>query len=59
MIELDRPKALNALCDGLMTEVGKALDELEVDNEIGCVIITGICLIDHILYTILVYYSDV
>ena len=41
MIELDRPKALNALCDGLMSEVGKALDELEVDNEIGCVIITG------------------
>merc|ERR1711892_412712 len=28
VIELDRPKALNALCDGLMTEVGKALDEL-------------------------------
>ena len=23
VIELDRPKALNALCDGLMTEVGK------------------------------------
>ena len=41
LIELDRPKALNALCDGLMSEVGKALDELEVDNEIGCVIITG------------------
>jgi len=42
LIELDRPKALNALCDGLMTEVGKALDELEVDKDIGCVIITGI-----------------
>jgi len=41
VIELDRPKALNALCDGLMTEVGKALDELEVDSSIGCVIITG------------------
>jgi enoyl-CoA hydratase len=41
LIELDRPKALNALCDGLMTEVGAALDELEVDKDIGCVIITG------------------
>jgi len=41
VIELDRPKALNALCDGLMTEVGKALDELETDQSIGAVIITG------------------
>jgi len=41
LIELDRPKALNALCDGLMLEVAKALDEFEADKAIGCVIITG------------------
>ena len=41
LIELDRPKALNALSDGLMIELGKALDELEADKDIGCVILTG------------------
>ena len=41
LIELDRPKALNALCDGLMHEINKALDELETDQSVGCVIITG------------------
>ena len=38
---MDRPKALNALCDGLMTEVAKALDEFEADKSIGCVMVTG------------------
>jgi len=41
LIELDRPKALNALCDGLMLEVAKALDEFDADKSIGAVIITG------------------
>ena len=30
---MDRPKALNALCDGLMLEVAKALDEFEVNQK--------------------------
>lgn len=40
-IQLNRPKALNALCDGLMMEVGKALDTFEADSEVGAIIITG------------------
>ncbi|KAA0717935.1 Enoyl-CoA hydratase, mitochondrial [Triplophysa tibetana] len=40
-IQLNRPKALNALCDGLMMEVGKALDTFESDGEVGAIVITG------------------
>ena len=40
-IKLNRPKALNALCDGLMKEVGQALDEFEADKDIGCIVLTG------------------
>ncbi|KAF5901575.1 enoyl-CoA hydratase, mitochondrial, partial [Clarias magur] len=40
-IQLNRPKALNALCDGLMIEVGKALDTFEQDAEVGAIVITG------------------
>lgn len=40
-IQLNRPKALNALCDGLMREVGQALDNFEADNGIGAIVITG------------------
>lgn len=40
-IQLNRPKALNALCDDLMLEVGKALDTFEQDTEVGAIVITG------------------
>ena len=40
-IQLNRPKALNALCDGLMREVGQALDVFEADTEVGAIVITG------------------
>ena len=40
-IQLDRPKALNALNSGMMKEVAKALAALEKDDAIGCVILTG------------------
>lgn len=40
-IQLNRPKALNALCDGLMREVGQALDAFEVDSGVGAIVITG------------------
>lgn len=40
-IQLNRPKALNALCDGLMREVGQALDAFEADSDVGAVVITG------------------
>ncbi|KAL3050263.1 hypothetical protein OYC64_012323 [Pagothenia borchgrevinki] len=40
-IQLNRPKALNALCDGLMRELGQALDVFEADTEVGAIVITG------------------
>jgi enoyl-CoA hydratase len=41
LITLNRPKALNALCDALVREVGAALDGFEADDAIGAVVITG------------------
>lgn len=41
VITLNRPKALNALCNGLMTEISAALDNYEQDRSIGAVVITG------------------
>ncbi|ADJ65359.1 MULTISPECIES: enoyl-CoA hydratase [Herbaspirillum] len=41
LIRLHRPKALNALSDGLMTELGEALLAFDAQEEIGCIIITG------------------
>ncbi|XP_069835356.1 enoyl-CoA hydratase, mitochondrial [Dendropsophus ebraccatus] len=41
LIQLNRPKALNALCDGLMTEINQALDAFEGDPQIGAIVITG------------------
>nr|QBH73217.1 putative cyclohex-1-ene-1-carboxyl-CoA hydratase [Thermobia domestica] len=40
-IQLNRPKALNALCDGLMNEVGNAIEQFDKDPNIGAIIITG------------------
>jgi len=41
IIKLNRPKALNALCNELTTELDQALTKLEADDKIGCVILTG------------------
>jgi enoyl-CoA hydratase len=41
LIRLNRPKALNALCDTLVRELGTALDIFEADDAIGAVVITG------------------
>lgn len=41
LIRLNRPKALNALNDQLMSELGQALLKFDADAEIGCIIITG------------------
>jgi enoyl-CoA hydratase len=41
LIRLNRPKALNALCDALVREMGRALDAFEADDAIGAVVITG------------------
>ena len=41
LITLNRPQALNALNAQLIREVNHALDRLEADNGIGCIVITG------------------
>jgi enoyl-CoA hydratase len=41
LITLNRPKALNALCDGLMRDLSNALDDLEGDSNIGAIVLTG------------------
>ena len=40
-IQLNRPKAMNALCDALMVEMATALYEFEKDKNIGCIVLTG------------------
>lgn len=41
LITLNRPKALNALNDALVDEIGLALDGFELDENIGAIVITG------------------
>lgn len=41
VVRLNRPKALNALNDQLMNELGTALLAFDADDNIGCIIITG------------------
>lgn len=41
LIQLNRPKALNALCSPLMDEVEDALNYFDSTEQIGCVVITG------------------
>ena len=41
LIQLNRPKALNALCDELMKELGEAMESLDNDPYVGAVVLTG------------------
>ena len=41
VITLDRPDALNALCEDLIDEMAQALDDFETDPKIGCILLTG------------------
>jgi len=41
LVKLNRPKALNALCDGLVTELTEAVSAYDADNSIGAIVITG------------------
>ena len=41
IISLNRPDALNALCGSLIEELAEALDGIEADEGIGCIIVTG------------------
>lgn len=42
LIQLNRPKALNALCKPLFVELGKAVNEFDADQSIAAIIITGL-----------------
>lgn len=41
VITLNRPKALNALCNGLMAELNIALDAYDQDKQISAIVLTG------------------
>ncbi len=41
VITLNRPQALNALCEGLIRELTAALDVCEADPDIHCMVLTG------------------
>lgn len=41
LLTLNRPEALNALNSQLISELNHALDELESNRDIGCIVLTG------------------
>lgn len=41
LVTLNRPQALNALNAQLINELNQALDQLEADRDIGCIVLTG------------------
>mmetsp|Transcript_21993 Transcript_21993/g.22175 ORF Transcript_21993/g.22175 Transcript_21993/m.22175 type:complete len:281 (+) Transcript_21993:116-958(+) len=41
LITLNRPKALNALCDALMSDIIHAAQAFDQDNRVGAIILTG------------------
>lgn len=41
LVTLNRPKALNALCGGLMDEVVDAMQKFEKDKNIAAMVLTG------------------
>ena len=41
VITLNRPKALNALCDALVAEIIVAGKKFDADPNVGCMVITG------------------
>ena len=41
VVKMNRLKTMNALCDALMSEMAVALQQLEEDKDVGCIVITG------------------
>jgi enoyl-CoA hydratase len=41
IVTLNRPKLLNALSFGVFREIAAAIDDLESDDKIGCILLTG------------------
>ena len=54
LVTLNRPKALNALNDQLMDELGDALTGFDADENISCIVITG----SEKAFACLLYTSD-
>src|SRR3954462_14708958 len=40
-LTLNRPKLLNALSFGVFREIAAAIDDLEADDKIGCILLAG------------------
>ncbi|KAG8039810.1 hypothetical protein G9C98_000539 [Cotesia typhae] len=41
LVTLNRPKALNALCQQLITELNDAMEKFDLDESIGALVLTG------------------
>jgi enoyl-CoA hydratase/carnithine racemase len=41
LIRLNRPEALNALNSQLLSDLSQALDIVEADDGVGCIVLTG------------------
>src|SRR4051812_21643059 len=41
IVTLNRPKMLNALSFGVFREIAAAIDDLEADDNIGCILVAG------------------
>ena len=41
LLQLNRPKARNALCDQLMRELGDAILYADINRDVGCLVLTG------------------
>ena len=41
IVTLNRPKMLNALSFGVFKEIAAAIDDLEADDSIGCILLAG------------------
>src|SRR3979490_3535314 len=41
IITLNRPKSVNAVSFGVFREIAAAIDDLEADDKIGCILLTG------------------
>ena len=47
LVTLNRPKALNALCAGLMDELIRALNDFDNDPTVGAIVVTGSEKVNH------------
>src|SRR5258707_11202486 len=41
LVKLNRPMMLHALSFGVFREIAAAVDDLEADDKIGCIVVTG------------------